>query len=192
MPDDVIELEGVPSEGQSPEDNLQEIPTPDELLNIESAPLETNIDVNVDIIKTQMEKIIMSTTATPANNFGVANTVAALKFLVDFGNALATVTDPNSPGGKNITWTEYPTFLPLIWSLTGLTSAIGHVPEEVTDLITADELAQITGVLAGLKYTQDKTEAVTDHLAVLVALKNLIFKYYVKPTVQAPNPVSNG
>lgn len=129
---------------------------------------------------------------TPANNFGVANTVAALKFLVDFGNALATVTDPNSPGGKGISWTEYPTFLPLVWSLTGLTASIGHVPEELADLITPEELGKIQGVLAGLKYTQDKTEAVADHLAVLASLKNLIFKYYVKPVALVPGVIVNG
>lgn len=132
--------------------------------------------------KFNVPKTIKEINMSEVNLHGINETNDVLKFLCDAGAAISAAL---ADDGK-ITFSDAPKFFKPAGSVIKAISGIDKVPAELADKITDEEKEILkktvieSGVLEG-----DAEAAVTEGLDLAVALKNYIFKHFVK-TVPAP------
>jgi len=115
------------------------------------------------------------------------NSVVAIvnleKFLVSLADVYHDVTDPASASGGKITWLETTQFIPVAMQVPGVISSLSLIPEELSQVITQEELTQIEAPLLASKYLADNAKiglATADALAIANNIKNFIQTYFVK------------
>ena len=118
---------------------------------------------------------------TEQNKTGVQDTVEFIDFAASLINTLREAKSPDSPGGEEVVFAEYIKFInPLSKFFAGI-AGVGNVKAELLDEITPDERSAIINAIGSISgMTPRKLEAISDHIDVLVGLRNLVFKWYVK------------
>jgi len=120
------------------------------------------------------------------NKHGIKEFLDVLILIVFFGNTYRKVTDPESPGGEDITTMEILGIalkdgLTLKKLVTDAISGFNKIGDELTDTITDDEQKAIMAVLTQLEWfkeNQQLEQATKDHIEVVRKLKSLLHNYY--------------